>query len=78
MDRYINWPGKNKWCNVIIIIRFLRDVETLEVLENRKLNIDVKESLGISHSYNENNTLEIYITDGTDKVLILDSELLLK
>jgi len=53
-------------------------VETLEVLENRKLNIDVKESLGISHSYNENNTLEIYITDGTDKVLILDSELLLK
>ncbi|CAD8058913.1 unnamed protein product [Paramecium primaurelia] len=57
---------------------FLRDVETLEVLENRKLNIDFQESLGISHSYKENNTLEIYITNGTDKVLILDQELVLK
>ncbi|CAD8068350.1 unnamed protein product [Paramecium sonneborni] len=57
---------------------FLRDIETLEELENRKLNLDIKESRGISHSYNKNNTLEIYITDGTDKIFILDSDLLLK
>ncbi|CAD8148808.1 unnamed protein product [Paramecium octaurelia] len=59
-------------------IIFLRDQETLEVLENRRLKIEVNESLGISHSYDKDDTLEIYITNGTDKVLILDSEFLLK
>ncbi|CAK93264.1 unnamed protein product (macronuclear) [Paramecium tetraurelia] len=78
MDRFINQPGENVQCSVISNIRFLRDQETLEVLESRKLNLDVNESLGISHSYDEDDTLEIYITNGTDKVLILDSELLLK
>ena len=60
-----------------LYIRFLRDVETLEDIENKKLNLDLdlKESLGISHSYYNNDTLEIYITNGTDKVLILDSNL---